>query len=238
MTRNWPLSEAVHADSIEIASLFALSWTSSFSRLQFGQVDYLALGTAMVPRIAEQMKMSNILFVVIREPDAGKVVAVAQWTLPSNEPTIEETQEERDDRQMLDDELYRKNLPKHSNKDLIMDFTIGLRTLRNWLLQGQKHYLLDNLATHPDYRRKGLASRLIEWVFPRADVEGALVYLETASDNPAAGLYRRLGFEERGHYTIEHLGKFAGREELERCGGITEHTHIALLKEFHNGSNK
>jgi ribosomal protein S18 acetylase RimI-like enzyme len=238
MSHNWPLSEAVHADSIGIASLFALSWTSPFSRLQFGQVDPLALGTAMVPRIAQQMKLPNILFVVIRNPNAGEVVAVAQWTLPSDDSATKETEEEEDERQILEDELYRKNLPEHSNKDLIMEFTTGLRTLRKRLLQGQKHYLLDNLATHPDHRGQGLASRLIEWAFPRADADDAFIYLETASDNPAAGLYRKLGFEERGHHTIEDLSKFVGREELKRCGGINEHTHIALIKGSSYNFNK
>jgi ribosomal protein S18 acetylase RimI-like enzyme len=231
MSCNWPISEAVEADSAGIASLFALSWTSAFSRLQFGHVDPITLITAITPRISQQIKTQNVSFIVIREPNIQKVVAVAQWTLPMQELATEETQDDQDERQFLGDELYRKNLPEHSNKELIMQFTIGLRALRNRLLQGRKHYLLDNLATHPDYRGQGLASRLVEWVFPHADAEDVLVYLETASDNPAAGMYRRLGFEERGHYTIQDLGEFVAREELERCGGGTVHTHAAFVRD-------
>jgi ribosomal protein S18 acetylase RimI-like enzyme len=230
MSRDWYISEATESDCIAIASLFALSWISPFSRLQFGSVDPTTLTAAMAPRIAQQMKMPNISFIVIRNPNIEKVVAVAQWTLPANEATTTETRSEQDERQALEDEIYRKNLPENSNKDLILEFTVGLRTLRQQLLQGQKHYLLDNLATHPDYRGQGLASRLIEWVLPRANTENALIYLETASDNPAARMYRRLGFEERGHHTIEDLSKFVQRQELETYGGINKHTHIALVK--------
>jgi ribosomal protein S18 acetylase RimI-like enzyme len=230
MSRNWPVSEAVHADSTGIASLFALSWTSPFSRLQFGDIDPLTLTTALAPRISQQIKARNLSFLVVHEPDTQNVVAVAQWTLPTEDPVTEETQDELDERQFLEDELYRKNLPVHSNKDLIMEFTVGLRALRTRLLRGRKHYLLDNLATHPDYRGRGLASHLIKWVLRKADAEGVLVYLETASDNSAAGLYQRLGFEEWGRYTIQDLGEFVAREELERCGSTTVHTHVAYVR--------
>jgi ribosomal protein S18 acetylase RimI-like enzyme len=168
---------------------------------------------------------------VIRDPSTQKVVAVAQWTLPADNITTQESPDEQAEQQAFEDEIYRKSLPGHSNKDLIMHFTIGLRTLRNRLLQGRKHYLLDNLATQPDYRRQGLASRLIEWVFPKADAEDAVVYLETASDNQAVGMYRRLGFEESGEFTISHLSDFVDQEELEKCGGgATEHVHVAFIR--------
>ena len=231
MNHVWLPSEAKSADSVAIASLFALSWTSPFTRLQFGHVDPLTLTAAMAPRIVQQMKMPNVAFVVIRDPGTQEIVSVAQWTLPGDESdAMEETQEEQDERQMFDDELYRINLPNNSNKDLIMEFTIGLRVLKRRVLQGQKHYLLENLATHPDYRGKGLASRLVEWVFPQADSENALVYLDTASDNPAVRMYQRLGFQEQDHHTIDNLSHVVGRQDLQKHGGSLEHRHIALVR--------
>jgi ribosomal protein S18 acetylase RimI-like enzyme len=231
MSHNWPISPAVEADATEIASLFAQSWSSPFSRLQFGPVDPLTLSTAMAPRIGQLINSPNVSFMVIRDASTQKVVAVA--TLPTEQqPVEEETLDEQAEQQAFEDEIFRKSLPEHSNKDLIMHFTIGLRTLRNQLLQGWRHYLLDNLATHPDYRGQGLASKLIEWVFPRAEAEDAVVYLEMASDNPAAGLYRRLGFEEKGKFTIGDISEFVDREGLERCsGGMTGHVHVALIRE-------
>jgi ribosomal protein S18 acetylase RimI-like enzyme len=66
-----------------------------------------------------------------------------------------------------------------------------------------------------------LASHLIEWVFSHADEKGLVVYLDTASDNPAMRLYKRLGFEERGSRTIEDLSKY---------GGEGSETHVALTR--------
>jgi ribosomal protein S18 acetylase RimI-like enzyme len=231
MSRDWHIVEATAADAEGIASLFALSWRSPFSRLQFGDGDLATLTAGMGPRIAQQMELPNVSFVVVRNPATQEVVAVAQWTLPMEDQDMgQETQDDQDERQALEDEVYRKNLPANSNKNLIMDFTAGLRDVRCRILQGQKHFLLDNLATHPEYRGQGLARRLIEQVLRRADAEKVPVYLETASDNPASKLYRQLGFEEQGSYVMEDLGQYASREELERCGGIATHTHVAFVR--------
>lgn len=56
--------------------------------------------------------------------------------------------QDAEERQEMEDEAYRKRLPENSNKDLIMEFTVQLRKMRNKCL-GHKHYLLENLATHP-----------------------------------------------------------------------------------------
>jgi ribosomal protein S18 acetylase RimI-like enzyme len=231
MSPDWHMVEATAADAKGIALLFALSWQSPFSRLQFGDGDVHSLTAAMAPRIEQQMELPNVSFVVVHDPATEEVVAVAQWTLPvEDQSTMQETQEDQDERQALEDEVYRKNLPAGSNKELIMDFTTGLRDVRNGILQGQKHFLLDNLATHPEYRGQGLARRLIERVLLRADAEKMPVYLETASDNPAGKLYRQLGFEEQGQYVMADLGKYASHEQLERCGGISTHTHVAFVR--------
>jgi ribosomal protein S18 acetylase RimI-like enzyme len=239
MSRDWPLVEAEAADAEGIASLFAQSWRSPFSRLQFAMADsdLDTLSAALAPRIAQQMRLTAVSFVVVRNPATKEVVAVAQWTLPAEDPGLtQESPDDQDERQALEDEVFRKNLPANSNKELIMDFTTGLRDLRNRILQGQRHYLLDNLATHASYQRQGLARRLIEQVLQRADEENVPVYLETASDNPAGEMYRRLGFEEQGRHVLEDLGRYATREELERCEGISAHTHVAFVRGRRGGS--
>ncbi|KAF1952570.1 hypothetical protein CC80DRAFT_527831 [Byssothecium circinans] len=201
-----------------IAAVLAQSWTSPFTHLQFGRIDALSLAAAMTPRIESKLETSTTSRTV------SKIVAVAQWTLPAREPARDdqETPEEREERQRLEDEMYRNSLPEGSNKDLVMEFTLGLRELRAETLKGRPHYLLENIATLPGFRGKGLASRLLEWAFPLADEEGVLVYLDTAEDNPAMRLYKRLGFEERGRHSIENLERFWGK-------GV--HTHVALVRE-------
>jgi ribosomal protein S18 acetylase RimI-like enzyme len=239
MSRDWLLVEAEATDAEGIASLFAQSWRSPFSRLQFAMEDsdLDTLTAALASRIAQQMELAAVSFVIVRNPATKEVVAVAQWTLPvEDHDIVQESPDDQDERQALEDEVFRKNLPANSNKDLIMDFTTGLRDLRNRILRGQRHYLLDNLATHPAHRRQGLARRLIEQVLQRADEENMPVYLETASDNAAGEMYRRLGFEAQGRLVMEHLGRYATCEELERCGGISTHTHVAFVRGRHGGS--
>ncbi|KAF2130400.1 acyl-CoA N-acyltransferase [Dothidotthia symphoricarpi CBS 119687] len=232
MCCEWLLSKAKPSDSAAIASLFALSWTSPFTRLQFGNVDAQALSTTMAPFIEQQIKQQNRQFVVIRQPATDEVVAVAQWTLPVAKALSEdeETPEENNERQQFEDEAYRKKLPDSSNKDLILEFTVGLRELKQQVLQGRQHFLLENVATHPDFRGRGFARRLVEWVFPQADVLNVLVYLDTASDNPAMRLYQKLGFEEKGRHTIQDLSKFVTSQELEVHGASNDHTHVAFIR--------
>jgi len=57
-------------------------------------------------------------------------------------------------------------------------------------------YLVSNLAVHPDYRRRGIARRLMEAVIGRVEKSRApWVALEVRRDNRAAkGLYEKLGF--------------------------------------------
>jgi GNAT superfamily N-acetyltransferase len=51
------------------------------------------------------------------------------------------------------------------------------------------------LVTHPDYRRQGAASILIQWGCDLADQNGVAAYLDAHED--AAPLYRKFGFKDR-----------------------------------------
>jgi ribosomal protein S18 acetylase RimI-like enzyme len=228
----WDISDAKAADAAIIAELFAQSWTSTFSKLQFGHVDPPLLAAAMASRIAEQMNTSSSQFLVARHRDTHRIAAVAQWAvdIKDREKDMPETQQDSDERQRFHNELLCRQLPESSNRALIMEFTIGMRGLRQHVLQGRKHFLLENLATHPAYRGLGAASQLVEWAFPLADKHNCLVYLETASDNPAMRLYKRLGFEEQGHHTIEDLSRFVDTADLEAFGSESFHTHVAFVR--------
>jgi GNAT superfamily N-acetyltransferase len=51
---------------------------------------------------------------------------------------------------------------------------------------------LEILATHPDFRRKGLASRLMEWGTQKADEKGVEMYLD--SSKMGRPLYEKFGW--------------------------------------------
>jgi GNAT superfamily N-acetyltransferase len=68
---------------------------------------------------------------------------------------------------------------------------------------GLKVFLIANVATHPDYRRRGIARFLTEAAIMRAREKHAdTIWLHVRQDNPGAiALYRELGFYERARRT-------------------------------------
>lgn len=68
---------------------------------------------------------------------------------------------------------------------------------------GLKVFLIANVATHPDYRRRGIARALTGAAIQRAREKHAdAIWLHVRQDNPGAiALYRDLGFYERARRT-------------------------------------
>ncbi len=72
------------------------------------------------------------------------------------------------------------------------------------LVAGELH--VNNVAVRPEFRRQGLAARLLEAVLAQGRYSGAqIAFLEVRAGNAAAqGLYRRCGFQvtgrRRGYY--------------------------------------
>ena len=67
-----------------------------------------------------------------------------------------------------------------------------------WVVADEMHIL--NLAVHPQYRRRGLARRLLSLAMTQARELGAQVaWLEVRpSNDPALSLYHSFGFQEVG----------------------------------------
>lgn len=67
-----------------------------------------------------------------------------------------------------------------------------------WLLVDEVH--IATIATHPDFRRQGIAQALLEHVLKLGAEEGAISsFLEVRESNSAAqALYRKFGYEETG----------------------------------------
>lgn len=57
-----------------------------------------------------------------------------------------------------------------------------------------------NIATHPDYRKRGIATALITGLMEALEASGShsLMLEVRASNEPAVSVYRNLGFEEVG----------------------------------------
>lgn len=75
---------------------------------------------------------------------------------------------------------------------------IGNASLIPFRDKGKRVYLIANVATHPDYRRRGIGRALTERVMRQArDKKAYATWLHVRDDNPGAiKLYEELGFRE------------------------------------------
>src|SRR6185503_13701795 len=75
---------------------------------------------------------------------------------------------------------------------------IGNASLIPFRDKGKRIYLIANVATHPDYRRRGIGRALTERVMKQArDKKASAIWLHVRDDNPGAiKLYQDLGFQE------------------------------------------
>jgi len=75
---------------------------------------------------------------------------------------------------------------------------VGNASLIPFRDKGKRIYLIANVATHPDYRRRGVGRALTERVMKLArDKKASAIWLHVRDDNPGAiKLYADLGFQE------------------------------------------
>ena len=75
---------------------------------------------------------------------------------------------------------------------------VGNASLIPFRDKGKRIYLIANVATHPDYRRRGIGRALTERVMKQArDKRASAIWLHVRDDNPGAiKLYQDLGFQE------------------------------------------
>lgn len=83
---------------------------------------------------------------------------------------------------------------------------VGNVSLIPFSQNGKKIYLIANVATHPEYRRRGIARLLTASALQRAREKHAqAIWLHVRDDNQGAiDLYRELGFIERSRRTSWH----------------------------------
>ena len=80
---------------------------------------------------------------------------------------------------------------------------VGNASLVPFRYKGKRIYLIANVATHPNYRRQGIARALTERTMQHARQRGAQeLWLHVRKDNPGAvQMYADLGFVERAYRT-------------------------------------
>jgi ribosomal protein S18 acetylase RimI-like enzyme len=93
---------------------------------------------------------------------------------------------------------------------------IGNASLVPFRYKGKRIYLIANVATHPDHRRKGIASVLTEQTMKLARQRGAdELWLHVREDNPGAvQMYSSLGFTERARRVTWRVNKAGAHKTL------------------------
>ena len=84
---------------------------------------------------------------------------------------------------------------------------VGNASLVYQTYRGRKIALIANVATHPDFRRRGIGRAVTEQAMLHARQKGAQeLWLQVRDDNPTAiKIYKDLGFAERARRTTYHL---------------------------------
>jgi ribosomal protein S18 acetylase RimI-like enzyme len=78
--------------------------------------------------------------------------------------------------------------------DLVM---VGAQAVgRLYLHRGEREHRIIDIALLPPFRGQGIGTRLLDGVLAGAQAAGVPVRLHVEAGNPAAALYRRLGFVE------------------------------------------
>lgn len=88
---------------------------------------------------------------------------------------------------------------------------VGNASLVPFRQKGKRIYLIANVATHPEHRRRGIARALTEQVMQHARQRGVNdLWLHVRADNPGAvQMYTDLGFVERARRTTWRMQKNA-----------------------------
>lgn len=143
---------------------------------------------------------------VLKEAATGKVAAFIQWAMPHTLSAEEKTQRKRE--KEMEGEREDKGYPKGANHAACKAFfdAVGAK----WEVHADytDMYMVNLLATDPNYQRRGLARRLLGEVLALADTEGKRALIGATADGHP--LYLKLGFEDVDLIDID-LRPFGGK---------------------------
>jgi len=119
--------------------------------------------------------------------------------------------------------------PASANVELVHLLNDKVNDMVKFHTSGKRCYVLDDIATLPSHQRKGIASQLVQWIFPFADRDALPVIF--ASSPMGCPLYKACGFREIG-------GERAAAEvDTGNWGGSGSiHRHIMMIR-YPKGDN-
>lgn len=99
------------------------------------------------------------------------------------------------------DHHYRQQYPDADYRVVLVD---GQPAGRYYVHRSQDRILIVDIALLPRHRGQGVGTALLEGTLAEAGASGMPVVLNVEMFNPAAGLYRRLGFTKTAEQGIHH----------------------------------
>ena len=125
----------------------------------------------------------NVHVRLMTEDDIGDVVEISSLSFPHSWSRSSYQQE-------LQNSLAKYFVAEINNK------VVGF--IGTWLIVDESH--ITNVAVHPDFRKSGIDSKLIESMISYCKEHGCLAYtLEVRAGNtPARSLYEKHGFKQDG----------------------------------------
>ncbi|KXJ86550.1 acyl-CoA N-acyltransferase [Microdochium bolleyi] len=207
---------ATPADAEAVAAVMLSTTEREFSRLQRGTIDPGHNLSRLTSRYRSMLLDDPTQHVIVARAgdETGTVAAAAQWVLKEAEvvPTSEERAALREER--------KKALDPRLNVAYIMDILQKLGDMEYDVVQGNKHWELENLATLPEHRRQGLAGKLVEWPLAKADADGIPCFLTTDEGGDGERLYAKYGFDRVADVVFD----------LTKFGGSGQQRHIGMLR--------
>lgn len=136
----------------------------------------------------------------LEDPSRRKVIAMSIWDNPGNKPgnpDIPAVRPPNNHPERRDCNPARLKAYSES--------TMGARKRFFVDRFGQRQFSLRQMATLPDYWRRGAASTLLKWGMDRARKEGVAVNM--FAGNMGAGLYVKFGFKELAKVHVQVEGE-------------------------------
>jgi len=129
---------------------------------------------------------------------SGEIIGMAKWHF------------------FLDPNNYKNpfptEYPPYWNKGLCDEFFGGVRGKREEMMKGKPYYLMAVLTVLPEYQRKGIGQKLLEWGLRQADEAGIECWIDASPEG--LGLYKKNGWREVGKVDID-LAKWGGPEVVD-----------------------
>ncbi|RDW60202.1 hypothetical protein BP5796_11808 [Coleophoma crateriformis] len=192
------IETSAHVGSAIIPLLWPTAHKDGDSKQEKSQEDLEAKDKEQDAHALSSMIQPENYYFLVRDKSANMDVAFVWWQNCKGRTEAEWA------------EVYRnRHRPAGCNEALI-DATSGVRFLKRAKYLGDRDFfMLKELYVRPEYQRRGIGSKCMEWGVKTADELGLPAYTEASEKG--LGLYTRYGFEEFDRVTV-NLEPWGGKE--------------------------